>query len=55
LTQKLENVNIISKQAQDDALIIKTAIDEAYTKKNIIVGEDVDLLVILMARTLSQK
>lgn len=57
LMQKLENVNIVSKQAQDDAdvLIIKTAIEEAYTRKTIIVGEDVDLLVILIARTPSQK
>lgn len=57
LMQKLENVNTASKQAQDDAdvLIIETAIEEAYTKKTIIVGEDVDLLVILIARTPSQK
>lgn len=57
LMQKLENINIASKQAQDDAdvLIIETAIEEAYTRKTVVVGEDVDLLVILIARTSSQK
>ncbi|KAL4105063.1 hypothetical protein QTP88_020338 [Uroleucon formosanum] len=57
LMQKLENINIASKQAQDDAdvLIIETAIEEAYTRKTVVVGEDVDLLVILIARTPSQK
>lgn len=35
LIKKLENVNIISKQAQDDAdvLIIETTIEEACRKK----------------------
>lgn len=53
--QKLENVNIISKQAQDDAnvLIIETAIEETCTKKTSITGEDVDLLFILIAWTTS--
>jgi len=42
LMQKLENVNIIPKQAQNDAgvLIIETIIEEKYTKKTIMVGED---------------
>lgn len=55
--QKLENINIASKHAQVDAdvLIIETTIEEAYARKTVIVGEDVDLLVILIARTPSQK
>jgi len=42
LIQKLENVNIILKQTQDDAdvLIIETAIEEAYLNKTIIVGRN---------------
>ncbi|KAF0748921.1 Uncharacterized protein FWK35_00020834, partial [Aphis craccivora] len=53
LMQKLEN----SRQAKDDAdvLIIKTAIEEAQTKNTIIVGEDVDLLVIFISRTTSRE
>lgn len=51
LMQKLENMNIISKQGQDDAdvLIIETAIEKVYTRKTIIVGEDVDVLVIQLS------
>ena len=54
LAQKLEAANISVKQAQDDAdvLIIKTALEHYHTNiKTIVVGEDVDLLILLIART----
>lgn len=57
LSQKLEAANINVKQAQDDAgvLIIETTLEQSYTNTCIVVGEDVDLLVLLIARTPSDK
>lgn len=55
LMEKLQAVNITAKQARDDAdvLIIETAIEESkHGKTAVIVGEDIDLLVILIGRTL---
>ena len=54
LIEKLESVNITTKQAKDDAdvLIIETAIEESKPERTaVIVGEDIDLLVILIGRT----
>jgi hypothetical protein len=47
--------NFIVKQATDDAdvLIIETAINEAVNNITIVVGEDVNLLVILTVRALT--
>lgn len=55
--RKLENFNIILKQNRDDAdvLIIETAIEETYIKKIIIVGEDIDFLVLLIVHTNKKK
>lgn len=51
LSEKFQENNIFVKQAQDDAdvLIIETALEQS-TNPVIVVGEDVDLLVILIAR-----
>lgn len=56
LRQKLENVNISSKQAQDDddVLIIETAVEQSYIKK-IVVGEDLISWFLLIARTPSNE
>lgn len=54
LAQKLEAANISVKQAEDDAdvLIIKTALEHYHTNiKIIVIGKDVDLLILLIART----
>lgn len=53
LSEKFRVNNFIVKQAIDDAdvLIIETAIKKAVNNITIVVGEDVDLLVILTART----
>lgn len=55
ITEKFKAVNVYVKQAKDDAdvLIVETALMIAKTNKNatVIVGEDVDLLVIMVART----
>lgn len=56
LIEKLKTVNITTKQARDDAdvLIIETAIEESkHQRTAVIVGEDIDLLVILIGRTQS--
>ena len=54
LIEKLQSVNITSKQAQDDAdvLIIETALEQSITNTTVVVGEDVDLYILLIARTL---
>lgn len=53
LSEKLTTGDIIVKQANNDAdvLIIETALEQFNTNKTIVVGEDVDLLLILIART----
>ena len=54
LSDKLTTENIAVKQAQNDAdvLIIETAIEQLnVTNTTVVVGEDVDLLVLLTART----
>ncbi|GFT36994.1 uncharacterized protein TNCV_175211 [Trichonephila clavipes] len=54
LIGKLESVNITTKQAKDDAnvIIVETAIEElGHHMTAVIVGEDIDLLVILLGRT----
>jgi len=45
------------KQAEDDAdvLIIETALEQININKSIVVGEDIDLLVLLIARTPAEK
>lgn len=56
LVEILQAVNITTTHARDDAdvLIIETAIDECKRQKTaVIIGEDIDLLVILIGRTLS--
>ncbi|KAK4885458.1 hypothetical protein RN001_001729 [Aquatica leii] len=58
LSDKLTIENIAVKQAQNDAdvLIIETAIEKfSATNTTIVVGEDVDLLVLLTAKTPSDK
>ena len=58
LIEKLQAVNITTKQARDDAdvLIVETAIDESKRQKTaVIIGEDIDLLVILIGRTISHQ
>ena len=54
LCEKFTAANILVKQADNDAdvLIIETAIEQSNTTNTtIVVGEDVDLLVLLTART----
>ncbi|KMQ87542.1 hypothetical protein RF55_13146 [Lasius niger] len=53
LSEKFEANNFHVKHAQDDAdvLIIETALKQACRNTTVVVGEDVDLLVILIART----
>ncbi|GFY63434.1 uncharacterized protein TNIN_241291 [Trichonephila inaurata madagascariensis] len=54
LIGKLDSVDITTKQARDDAdvLIVETAIEESeHHRTAVIVGEDIDLLVILIGRT----
>jgi len=54
LTDKLSEANVLCKNtvADADTLIVETAIERASSgEKVIIVGEDVDLLVLLVART----
>lgn len=56
LIEKLQAGNITTKQARDDAdvLIVETAIEESKSEKTaVIIGQDIDLLVILIGRTLS--
>ncbi|CAG9833248.1 unnamed protein product [Diabrotica balteata] len=59
LIDKLKAVNITTKQARDDAdvLIVETAIAESehVGKTSVIVGEDIDLLVILIGRAQSHQ
>lgn len=52
LSVKFEANNFVVKQAQDDAdvLIIETALECSRTNRTVVVGEDVDLLVILVGR-----
>ncbi|GBM62027.1 hypothetical protein AVEN_220954-1 [Araneus ventricosus] len=53
LSQKLKGADIFVKQANNDAdvLIIETSLEKFNTNTTILVGEDVDLLIILTART----
>ena len=54
ISDKLTSENIAVKQAQKDAdvLIIETAIEQFNTTNTtVVVGEDVDLLILLTART----
>lgn len=53
LSEKFEAATILVKQAKNDAdvLIIETAIEQSNTSTSIIVGEDVDLLAILIGRS----
>ncbi|GBO23189.1 hypothetical protein AVEN_143185-1 [Araneus ventricosus] len=53
LSQKLKAADIFVKQANNDAdvLIIETSLEKFNTNTTIVVGEDVDLLIILTART----
>lgn len=58
LSQKFTDANILIKQADNDAdvFIIEIALErchEIYT--TVIVGEDIDLLILLAARTPSDK
>lgn len=58
LCEKFVAANIVVKQAQNDAdvFIIETAIEQfSSTNPTIVVGEDVDLLIILTARTPTDK
>jgi len=57
LSQKLKDANINVKQAEDDAdvLIIETALEQININKSIVVGEDINLLVLLIARTPAEK
>lgn len=58
LIEKLKTVNITTKQARDDTdvLIIETAIEESkHQRTAVIIGEDIDLLVILIGRTQSHQ
>lgn len=58
LKEKFTAENILVKQANNDAdvLIIETAIEQFnLTNTTIVVGEDVDLLVLLTARTPTEK
>jgi len=49
--QKLQSVNIVTKQAQDnaDVLIIETALENSRLNTTAVVGEDVDFLLLLLA------
>lgn len=51
LTERFQNQGVEVKQAQDDAdtLIVTTAIELSLTAQVVIVGEDIDLLVLLTA------
>ncbi|GBN07374.1 hypothetical protein AVEN_182106-1 [Araneus ventricosus] len=53
LSQKLKGAAIFVKQANNDAdvLIIETSLEKFNTNTTIVVGEDVDFLIILTART----
>jgi hypothetical protein len=55
VTEKFKAVNICVKQAKDDTdfMIVETALTISKTNKNatVIVGEDIDILVIMTART----
>ncbi|GBN07777.1 hypothetical protein AVEN_152515-1 [Araneus ventricosus] len=53
LSEKLKASDIFVKQANNDAdvLIIETTLEMFNTNTTIVVGEDVDLLIILTART----
>lgn len=54
LIEKLKSVNITTEQARDDVdvLIIETAIEVSKHERTVvIIGEDIDLLVILIGRT----
>lgn len=57
LLQKLATANIAAKQARDDAdvLIIETALEISHANTAVVVGEDVDLLVLLIARASSHQ
>lgn len=56
LVEKLKTINITTKQARDDDLIIETAIAlSEYQKTGVIIGEDIDLLVILIGRIQSHQ
>jgi len=57
LTEKFEANNFPVKHAQDDAdiLIIETAIEQSENDTTVVVGEDIDLLVILSARAPNDK
>jgi len=57
LMQKLQSVNIVAKQARNDAdvLIIETALENSRLNTTAVVGEDVDLLLLLIARTPSHE
>lgn len=58
MKDKFTAENILVKQANNDAdvLIIETAIEQSHlTNSTIVVGEDVDLLVLLTARTPAEK
>lgn len=53
LSEKLITTNILVKQANNDAdlLIIETTLEQSNTNKTIVIGKDVDLLIIFIART----
>ncbi|GBM38240.1 hypothetical protein AVEN_47337-1 [Araneus ventricosus] len=51
LFEKLKAVDIFVKQVNADVLIIDTALEKFNANTTIVVGEDVDLLIILTART----
>lgn len=53
LILKFEEVGIATRQSRDgaDVLIVETAIEKSMNNTTIIVGEDINLLVLLIART----
>lgn len=53
LIDNFEKVGISTRQSRDDAdvLIVETAIEKSINNTTIIVGEDIDLLILLIART----
>lgn len=55
--ETFKNVNIASKQARDDAdvLIIETAMEESIVNTTVVVGEDIDLSVLLIGRSHQQQ
>lgn len=57
LSEKLTTANIFVKQANNiaDVLIIETALEQFNINTTIVVGEDVDWLIILTARTPTNK